>query len=232
MSDIDDLFNNSDNTPINYDRSKLEITPIRKTNIEKTLKENIKKYGFVDLFPKDDFYFSLEGAVLYYWGAKSPSTIIPPQDEINHIVKLFRDSVANKLLPVYSYHLIPKEASGEYILKRGDIQALFFKDHKGIMEPAFSLYFDDVIVELEQLDDGELMTQKVVLKGKPLASAISSAKSPEVRKTLGEVRTFHGDHNRYPEARELFDMGKQAHGYDDWDTFKKTYDRYLMLTSP
>jgi hypothetical protein len=61
-----------------------------------------------------------------------------------------------------------------------------------------------------------------------IPTAIKAAKKPEtVQKMLKTAQAFHAENGRYPEGRELFDMGKEAHGYDDWETFRKTFVRYF-----
>ena len=62
---------------------------------------------------------------------------------------------------------------------------------------------------------------------KDIPTAIKAARSESVKKTLKAAQAFHDDNGRYPEGRELFSMGKDAHGYDDWETFRKTFVRYF-----
>ena len=60
-----------------------------------------------------------------------------------------------------------------------------------------------------------------------IPTAIKAAKSDPVKKTLKAAQAFHDDNGRYPEGRELFGKGKDAHGYGDWETFRKTFVRYF-----
>ena len=62
---------------------------------------------------------------------------------------------------------------------------------------------------------------------KDILAAIKPAKSERAKKMLKSAQAFHDDNGRYPEGRELFNMGKDAHGYDDWETFRKTFVRYF-----
>ena len=63
---------------------------------------------------------------------------------------------------------------------------------------------------------------------KDIPTAIKTAKSEETtKKMLKAAQAFHDDNGRYPEGRELFNIGKDAHGYEDWETFRKTFVRYF-----
>jgi hypothetical protein len=68
---------------------------------------------------------------------------------------------------------------------------------------------------------------QLVTPNQDITKAISKAKSETVNKMLKSAQAFHDDNSRYPEGRELFNMGKDAHGYDDWETFRKTFVRYF-----
>ena len=68
---------------------------------------------------------------------------------------------------------------------------------------------------------------QLVTPNQDITKAISKAKSERTKKMLKSAQAFHDDNGRYPEGSELFNMGKDAHGYDEWETFRKTFIRYF-----
>lgn len=80
----------------------------------------------------------------------------------------------------------------------------------------------DSIEEIEPITKKDRM---IPLKDIP--KSIKEAKKPRVRMMLMAAQKFHDENGWYPYGRELFDMGKDVHGYDDWETFRKTFIRYF-----
>ena len=126
------------------------------------------------------------------------------------------DKVIDKAKNHYAPELLRAISEGRYEITADKL--IKEDDVLNFMGSLMPLY--DFRMWLSFIPDGETALTDI-------PSAIKSAKSEHVKKMLKKAQEFHYENSRYPEGRELFNMGEDAHGYKDWDAFRKTFFRYF-----
>lgn len=110
-------------------------------------------------------------------------------------------------------------------------QNLKFRDYARIRKRDVIKLCDLIFKSDGNVDSIKLLTEPMNKDGmiplKDIPKSIKEAKKPRVRMMLTAAQKFHDENGWYPYGRELFDMGKDVHGYDDWETFRKTFIRYF-----